>query len=103
VDLHGSLESTPVEPILPGYCAIISDAADLSGTNMIGADLRGASLRPCRLVGCDLSYASVSQCDFSQSDLRGCLMWRTETQHAIFRDALLSEETDIPGLKMLGT
>lgn len=79
------------------------DGSDLSGTNMLGADLRGASFRHCKLIGCEMSYADVSGCDFSGSDLRGCLMWRTETHGAKLRGVLLSEDSDIPKIKVLQT
>jgi uncharacterized protein YjbI with pentapeptide repeats len=76
------------------------DGSDLTGSNMIGANLSGASLRHCKLVGCEISYSNAMRCDFSDSDMRGCLMYRSETHAARFRDVVLSEESDIPGIKM---
>jgi uncharacterized protein YjbI with pentapeptide repeats len=76
------------------------DGSDLSGTNMLGADLRGASLQNCKLVGCEISYADVSGCDFSGSDMTGCLLYRSETQRAKFNNVMLSEESDVPKIKV---
>ena len=79
------------------------DGSDLSGTNMLGADLRGASLNNCKLVGCEISYADVSGCDFSGSNMVGCLLYRSETQRAKFHNVVLSEESDVPKIKVFQT
>jgi uncharacterized protein YjbI with pentapeptide repeats len=79
------------------------DGGDLSGTNMLGADLRGASLNNCKLVGCEISYADVSGCDFSGSNMVGCLLYRSETQRARFNNVVLSEDSDIPKIKVFQT
>jgi len=77
------------------------DGSDLSGTNMLGANLQGASLRSCKLVGCEISYADATECDFSGSDMKSCLMWRTETYWACFENILMDEDSDIPGRKVV--
>jgi len=77
--------------------------SDLTGINMLGADLRGASLGNCKLVGCEISYANASGCDFSGSNMVGCLLYRSETQRAKFHNVLLSEESDIPKIKVFQT
>jgi uncharacterized protein YjbI with pentapeptide repeats len=79
---------------------LVLDGSDLTGSNMIGANLRGASLRYCTLVGCEISYADATGCDFSGSNMVGCLLYRSETHGAKFRDVTLSEESDIPGIKV---
>jgi len=79
------------------------DGSDLSGTYMIGADLRGASLQYCKLVGCEISYADATDCDFSGANMVGCLLYRSETYGAKLRDVLLSEESDIPRIKVFQT
>ncbi len=68
-----------------------------------GADLRGASLKNCNLAGCDISYADVSGCDFSGSNMVGCLLYRSETQRAKFNNVVLSEESDVPKIKVFQT
>lgn len=85
---------------LRGQCL---DGSDLSGTNMLGADLRGASLNNCILVGCEISYADASGCDFSGSNMVGCLLYRSETQRAKFNKIVLSEESDVPKIKVFQT
>jgi uncharacterized protein YjbI with pentapeptide repeats len=76
------------------------DGSDLTGSNMIGANLRRASLRYCKLVGCEISYADATSCDFSGANMVGCLMYRSETYTAKFHDVLLSEESDVPGIRV---
>jgi uncharacterized protein YjbI with pentapeptide repeats len=76
------------------------DGSDLSATNLLGADLRGASLNNCKLVGCEISYADASGCDFTGSDMAGCLLYRSETQRTKLHNVLLSEESDIPKIKV---
>jgi uncharacterized protein YjbI with pentapeptide repeats len=85
---------------LSGQCL---DNSDLSGTNMLGADLRGASLQNCKLLGCDISYADVSGCDFSGSNMAGCSLYRSETRGAKFHNVVLSEESDVPKIKVFQT
>ena len=78
------------------------DGSDLSGTNMLGADLRGASFRNCNLVACEISYADASGCDFG-SNMVGCLLYRSEMQKSKLHNVLLSEDSDIPKIKVLQT
>jgi uncharacterized protein YjbI with pentapeptide repeats len=85
---------------LRGQCL---DGSDISGANMLGADLRGASLNNCKLVGCEISYADVSGCDFSGSNMVSCSLYRSETQGAKFHKVLLSEESDVPKIKVFQT
>jgi uncharacterized protein YjbI with pentapeptide repeats len=85
---------------LRGQCL---DGSDLSGSNLLGADLRRASLKNCRLVGCEISYADVSGCDFSGSNMVGCLLYKSETQRAKFHNVVLSEELDVPKIKVFQT
>ena len=85
---------------LSGQCL---DGSDLSGTNMLGADLRWASLNNCKLVGCDISYADATGSDFSGSNMVGCLLYRSETQRAKFHNVVLSEESDVPKIKVFQT
>lgn len=79
---------------------LVLDGSDLTGTNMIGANLRRASLRYCALVNCEISYADTTGCDFSGSNMVGCLLYRSETNGAKLRDVLISEESDIPKIKV---
>jgi uncharacterized protein YjbI with pentapeptide repeats len=79
------------------------DGSDLSGTNMLGADLRGASLKYCNLSGCEISYANATGCDFRGSNMTGCLLYRSETHLAKFHNVLLSEESDVPKIKVFET
>jgi len=79
------------------------DGSDLSGTNMLGANLQGASLCYCKLVGCEISYADATGCDFSGANVAGCLLYRSETYGAKLRDVLLSEESDVPKIKVFQT
>jgi uncharacterized protein YjbI with pentapeptide repeats len=82
---------------LSGQCL---DFSDLSGTNMLGADLRGASLNNCKLVGCEISYADAS---FSGSNMTGCLLYKSETRGAKFHNVVLSEESEVPKIKVFQT
>jgi hypothetical protein len=84
---------------LSGMCL---DGSDLSGSNLLGANLRNASLRNCKLVDCEISYADVSGCHFDGSDLKGCLMWRTETYRARFENILMDDTSDIPARRVVG-
>jgi uncharacterized protein YjbI with pentapeptide repeats len=77
--------------------------SDLSGSNLMGADLRNASLRYCNLAGCEISYADVSGCDFTGSNMVCCLLYRSETQRTKFHNVLLSEESDVPKIKVFQT
>lgn len=45
--------------------------ADLSQSNLVGADLRKANLRHANLEGADLRRARLQQADLSGADLRG--------------------------------
>jgi uncharacterized protein YjbI with pentapeptide repeats len=69
----------------------------------LGADLRGASLNDCKLVGCDISYADASSCNFTGSNMVGCLLYKSETQGAKFHNVVLSEESDVPKIKVFQT
>lgn len=76
---------------LRGLCL---DGSDLSGTNALGADLRDASLRNCKLL--PVTFRTQMQADaISGSDMVGCLIYRTETHLAKFRNVLLDEESDV--------
>lgn len=85
---------------LQGQCL---DGSDFSDTVMLGADLRSASPRYCNLAGCEISNADVGGCGFTGSDMAGCLLYRSETHLAKIHNVLLSEETDIPKIKVLKT
>jgi uncharacterized protein YjbI with pentapeptide repeats len=87
--------------------------ADLSGMSLFGTNLEGANLFGARLVrtsfyranlrGAEISFADASSADFRRADLTDATMYRTETWHAKFDDALLSEHSDIPGRKVFRT
>ena len=55
-----------------------------------------------KLVDCEISYADVSGCFFDGSDMRACLMWKTETRGAHFRDIMMDDASDIPARKVVG-
>ena len=55
------------------------------------------------LLGCEISYADATGCDFSGANMVGCLLYRSETYGAKLRDVLLSEESDIPKIKVFQT
>jgi uncharacterized protein YjbI with pentapeptide repeats len=86
---------------------------DLSGMSLVGANLEGANLFGGRLVrtsfcranlrGAEISFADATGADFRQADLTDVAMYRTETISAHFEDSLMSEQSDIPGRKVLGT
>jgi len=87
--------------------------AELSGLSLAGADCEGINLFGARLVktsfcranlrGAEISFADATSADFRQADLTYALMYRTETMSAHFEDSLMSEQSDIPGRKVLGT
>ena len=79
------------------------DGADITGANMFGARCVGTSFARCNLRNAELSFSNAYGANFQKADLDGCLMYRTETTHARFDDALLSERSDIPGRKVFRT
>jgi pentapeptide repeat protein len=84
--------------------------AELSGLSLAGADCEGINHFGARLVkacfcranlrSSEISFADVSGADFRNADLTDATMYRTEVWRARFDDALLSEKSDIPGLKI---
>ena len=55
------------------------------------------------LRGAEISFADASSADFRKADLTDATMYRTESWHAKFDDALLSEQSEIPGHKVFRT
>jgi hypothetical protein len=45
----------------------------------------------------------ISGCDFTGSDMTGCLLYRSETHGAKLHNVVLSEESDLPKIKVFGT
>ena len=85
--------------------------ANLSGMDLTDANCEGINLWGARLVktsfvrsnlrNAEMAYSNASDCDFSGSDMRGCLMWRTETHGARFENILMDSISDIPGVKVV--
>jgi uncharacterized protein YjbI with pentapeptide repeats len=77
------------------------DGADMSGANLFGARCVGTSFARCKMLGVELSFSNCTSADFQGSNLDGCLMYRSETTLARFDGAVLSESSDVPGIKLV--
>jgi uncharacterized protein YjbI with pentapeptide repeats len=77
--------------------------ANCEGINLLGARLVRTSFYGANLKSAEISFADASGADFKKADLTDATMYRTETWHAKFDDALLSEQSDIPGRKVFRT
>lgn len=75
--------------------ARIEDAM-LARSNLRGAILAGASLRSSDLYGADLSNADASRVDFGASRLLGATLSDADRTGAIFRGALMPDNTVAP-------
>ena len=79
------------------------DGADLSGANLFGARCVGTSFAHCKMSNTTLAYALVAGARFDNATLDGDLGNAIGVQRASFRNALLSQETTIPGRRVIGT
>jgi uncharacterized protein YjbI with pentapeptide repeats len=78
------------------------DGANCEGINLFGARLVKASFCRTNLRGAEISFADATGADFRNADLADALMYQTETQLAKFDQAIISEQSDIPGHKIVG-
>jgi uncharacterized protein YjbI with pentapeptide repeats len=53
------------------------------------------------VLNAELSFSDATGADFQNAKLEGCMMYRSETSLAHFDGAVLSERSDIPGLKLV--
>jgi uncharacterized protein YjbI with pentapeptide repeats len=80
------------------------DGADLENVNLFGADLRNCSFARCSLKNANLAYALIAGAQFDHANLEGADLGNAiGVQRASFRNALLSQETTIPGRRVTGT
>jgi uncharacterized protein YjbI with pentapeptide repeats len=77
------------------------DGAACEGINLFGARFVKTSFSRCNLQNAELSFSSATQASFCNANLEGCLMYRSETTLARFDGAMLSEQSDIPGMKFV--
>jgi len=85
--------------------------SDLSGMSLDGANCESIDLFGARLVrtsfcratlrNAELSFSDATQANFRRANLDGCLMYRSEITLARFDDAVLSESSDIPGVRVV--
>jgi len=85
--------------------------ADLSGISLDGANCEGINLFGARLVrtsfcranlrNAERSFSNATQANFRRANLEGCKMYRSEIALARFDDVVLSESSDIPGLRVV--
>lgn len=79
------------------------DGADLENANLFGADLRGCSFARCNLKNANLAYALVAGARFDRANLDAVDLGNAVgVERASFRDALLSQLSNIPGRKVTG-
>ena len=83
---------------LSGLC--LNDA-NLEGANLMGARLVRTSFCGAKLRNAELSFSDATAANFRSARLEGCLMYRSETYLARFDDAMLSESSDIPGVRIV--
>jgi Pentapeptide repeats (8 copies) len=76
------------------------DGANWEGINLFGARLVKTSFTRCNLRDAEVSFSDATGANFSNANLDGCKMYRTETSLARFDACLLSESSDIPGMKV---
>lgn len=77
------------------------DGANLEGACLFGAKLIRTSFRGANLCNADLSFPNAEGANFCQADLRGASLYRAETYRVQFRDVLLDERSDVPGIKIV--
>jgi uncharacterized protein YjbI with pentapeptide repeats len=79
------------------------DGANCEGINLFGARLIHTSFCRSNLRNAEPSFSDATSASFQNAKLEGCMMYRSETSLAHFDGAVLSESSDIPGLKRLST
>lgn len=77
------------------------DGANCKGINLFGARLVRTSFSRCNLRSAELSFSNATGANFRNANLEGCLMYRSETTLAHFQGAVLSEYSDIPGVRVV--
>jgi hypothetical protein len=77
------------------------DGANCEGINLFGARLVGTSFSRCNLHNAELSFSNSAGAIFRKANLDGCLLYRAETKLACFDGVLLSQASDIPGVRIV--
>jgi uncharacterized protein YjbI with pentapeptide repeats len=77
------------------------DGANCEGINLLGARLVNTSFSRCNLRNAELSFSDATGANFRSANLDGCLMYRSERRSASFDAAVISETSDIPGIKVV--
>lgn len=70
---------------------------DLKGADLSYSELSNIDLSQANLRGADLSYATLSQVDLHDADLRGAMLIGTDLRSAQLQDANLKDADYIPG------
>jgi uncharacterized protein YjbI with pentapeptide repeats len=83
---------------LSGLCL---DGAHCEGINLFGARLVRTSFCRANLRNAELSFSDATGANFRDANLDACLMYRSETRLAHFDHAVLSEQSDIPGMRRI--
>lgn len=77
------------------------DGANCEGINLFGARLVRTSFSRCNLRDAELSFSDATGANFRSANLEGCTMYQSETTLAHFDHAVLSERSDIPGVRVV--
>jgi len=77
------------------------DGANCENINLFGARLIRTSFCGANLRNAEMSFSDATGATFRNANLDGCLLYRSETQLACFDGAVLSESSDIPGVRVV--
>ena len=77
------------------------DGANCEGINLFGARLIKTNFARCNLRNAELSFSKATGASFRNANLDGCLMYRSETSLASFGGAVLTVDSDIPGVRVV--
>jgi len=77
------------------------DGANCERINLFGARLVRASFVRANLRTAEISFSDATGANFCDANLEGCLMYRSEITLARFDGAVVSESSDIPGMRLV--
>ena len=75
--------------------------ANCEGINLFGARLVGTNFSRCNLRNAELAYSDATAANFRDANLDGCLMYRSEISIVLFDGAMITESSDIPGVRVV--
>jgi uncharacterized protein YjbI with pentapeptide repeats len=77
------------------------DGANCELINLFGSRLVRASFCRANLQKAELSFSDATGANFGDANLEGCMMYRSETKLARLDGAVLNENSDIPGRRLV--